>query len=479
MGKIQPTRRTLAVGASCVILGGLVAVGFTALGGPAGDGGNANVLVQSTGAYAYTANDTIAKHFDSSVQAGDLLTVSVDWDAAGSPSGVSASDTLGNAWTLDSNEHGAASDRALAVFHAVAQSSGDDTVTVDFGADRTQRYININEYAATQPAPPTTAPPSTTAPPTTPPPTTPSPTPTPSPSASPTPSPTPTQTSDPPVKGFPDATNTGVQGGIMLQAGKCPGTITTPGVDIEGMTFSNCTIRIQASNVTLRNDQLINTQVVVWDDTDKDSNGNRPNEISGVVLDHLMVDGQGKRTGNDNSNDVAVGGGLGGGFTLSYSNITGWDTGVAINAAPANVYVHDNYIHGLGGTGSPVHKTALSANSGGGNARIIHNSLFCETSGCSAAMSLYGDFGPISGWDVENNYFSTEGSYCSYEGTLSGKKYPTASDITWTGNIYDRGTEYGNKLCGQYGPSTGWGNGNGNSWSNNTWADTGTAIPAS
>jgi hypothetical protein len=290
--------------------------------------------------------------------------------------------------------------------------------------------------------PPTTEPPTTTPPPTTVPPTSPL----------------------PPPSGWPNASNTGVDPSVALTPYTGPMTITTPGTTIENAVIStdHGSLRIQASNVTLRNVKLLGTELTVWDNTDT-------LEISGIVLDHLTVDGQGKAS--TTNNDYAVGGGYGGGFTLAYSDISGWDTGVMVNAAPANVNIHDNYVHGLG-PNSDVHKTALSSNGGGGNAVVRHNNLDCGVSGCSAAMSLYGDFATISDWVVDNNLFNTEGSYCTYEGTLP-KRFPVADHIVWQNNVY--GKQY-HATCGIYGPETGWGSGNGNVWLNNTWADTGAQI---
>jgi hypothetical protein len=81
----------------------------------------------------------------------------------------------------------------------------------------------------------------------------------------------------------------------------------------------------------------------------------------------------------------------------------------------------------------------------------------------------------VSNVVVDNNLLNTEGSYCSYEGTLSQKKYPTATNIRWTNNHYGRRFH---PKCGIYGPSTGWGNQGGNVWSGNVWDGTTTLIPA-
>lgn len=302
--------------------------------------------------------------------------------------------------------------------------------------------------------PPTTTPPPTTDPPvTTPPPTTDPPVTTPPPT-------TPPPTTDPPTTGWPNASNTGVQPGVTLTAYTGTKYITVAGTTIENKII-NGNVTIKASNVTLKNVKVFGRIQV--DDYNPD--------VSGVLLSHVEIDGTGKAAGNG-INDYSVGGPYGGGFTLEYANIHGWETGVTINSDFDKTIVRESYIHDLGPASSD-HKAGLSANSAG-NADIIHNNIDCEVGGCSGSMVLYGDFGPIKDWNVQNNLFNTEGSYCTYTGSISGKKYPTATGITWKNNVYGR--EH-NSQCGQYGPTYGWSAGGGtNVWSGNKWADTGATI---
>lgn len=300
------------------------------------------------------------------------------------------------------------------------------------------RY-EVPAYKGAEEPPPTTDPPGTTPPTTTAPPTT-----------------------DPPPAGdFPDASNTGVQPGVQLTNYTGTDYITQAGTTIENKTI-NGDITIKASNVTLRNVKVLGGHIKV-DDYNPD--------VSGVLLSHIEIDGQGSSSGNG-INEFSVGGPYGGGFTLEYANIHGFETGVTINSDFDKTIVRESYIHDLGPSSSD-HKAGISANSAG-NADILHNNIDCEVGGCSGAFVLYGDFGPIKDWNVQNNLFNTQGSYCTYSGSISGKKYPTATNITWKNNAYGR--EH-HSTCGIYGTNTGWSSGGGtNVWSGNHWADTGETI---
>lgn len=268
----------------------------------------------------------------------------------------------------------------------------------------------------------------------------------------------PPTTTPPPAGDFPNASNTGVQPGVQLTNYTGTDYITTAGTTIENKAI-NGDITIKASNVTLRNVKIFGHIKV--DDYNPD--------VSGVLLSHIEVDGQGSSSGNG-INEFSVGGPYGGGFTLEYANIHGFETGVTINSDFDKTIVRESYIHDLGPSSSD-HKAGISANSAG-NADIIHNNVDCEVGGCSASIALYGDFGQIKDWNVLNNLFNTEGSYCSYSGSLDGKNYPVASNVQWKNNTY--GHEH-NSQCGQYGYNSGWSSANGNVWSGNK-TDTGAVV---
>jgi hypothetical protein len=441
-------RSAAAVGISCLALGALAAVGFTALGGTGANSADPNVLVQSTGAYAYQANGSIAKHYDQPVQAGDLLTASVNWDAAGSPDGVSAADGLGNVWTLDSSVHGDAADRALAVFHTVAQVGGDDTVTVSFGAARTQRYININEYAAGTSAPPSSSAVPTTEPPSTTPPVTTTAPPTVTPTPTPTPTPSPTQTV-PPSTGFPDASNTGYKPtGVTLHS--CTASF------ISGGTYDSCTfpggISVSVPNVTITR-SLINGQV--------------KSNSTGLVISDTEINCHCGSSSNTTPPIVSFSG-----FTLLRDNIYNGGHGVQIDDSAV---VRDSWIHDLCCSGNQAHADGIISNGNDGSVVIDHNTVDGAGAYMSAAIGLFGDFASIKNWQITNNLLNTTGSYCLYGGAgPAAKKYPNASNVVASGNRF--GKKY-NAKCGIYGPVADFG-GSGSSWSGNVWADTGaTVIP--
>jgi hypothetical protein len=65
-------------------------------------------------------------------------------------------------------------------------------------------------------------------------------------------------------------------------------------------------------------------------------------------------------------------------------------------------------------------------------------------------------------------------SYCAYGGHSPSKPFPIPSNITFTGNVFERGT---NGKCGVYGAITSWYDAPGNVWTNNTWDDGTTLDP--
>ena len=91
---------------------------------------------------------------------------------------------------------------------------------------------------------------------------------------------------------------------------------------------------------------------------------------------------------------------------------------------------------------------------------VRHNTLHCTPTlndtggGCTADLSLFGDFEPIRDVLVEDNLLKANASsvsYCAYGGHAPGKPFPDATGVVFTGNVFERGT---NDMCGVYGPVT-------------------------
>jgi hypothetical protein len=140
--------------------------------------------------------------------------------------------------------------------------------------------------------------------------------------------------------------------------------------------------------------------------------------------------------------------------------------------------VHDSWVHDFYLAGASHYDGFGSNGTGGAPFVIDHNTIACDfyasaagaTGGCSGDIGLFGDFATISNVTITNNLLvgSRSPSYCLYAGTDPGKAYPTASNVTITGNTFQRGPT---GKCGYYGPVAKWAPGNGNTWNNNTWDD--------
>jgi hypothetical protein len=178
-------------------------------------------------------------------------------------------------------------------------------------------------------------------------------------------------------------------------------------------------------------------------------------------------------------------------FKLLRVEVTGGSRSVNCNAT---CDIRDSYIHGQYKDVRGIdHESGIRQDA---NGTFIHNTIACdavavpnpnggEGSGCSAAVSGYGDFGTVNNNLFENNLISSgqsddgsaASSYCIYGGSTKGKPYPNAHHIVFVDNILRRGP--GKGVCGIYGPVTSFdSNAEGSLWSNNRYDDN-TIIPPS
>ena len=150
----------------------------------------------------------------------------------------------------------------------------------------------------------------------------------------------------------------------------------------------------------------------------------------------------------------------------------------------SNCTLIDSWLHSqYNPDGKSFHNNAFLSN-GGTDMLIRHNTLHCTAilnntdGGCTADLSLFGDFDPISRVTVDNNLFkanSSSISYCAYGGHQPSKAYPVATQIVFTNNVFERGS---NNKCGVYGAVTSFQtSAAGNVWSNNRWTDGSTLNP--
>jgi hypothetical protein len=251
-----------------------------------------------------------------------------------------------------------------------------------------------------------------------------------------------------------------VPAGVALSAYTGPSTITVDGTVIRNRQVTG-TLTIQASNV-----QIINTRI----------NGAislrspKSNDYSFTITDsevHYPGDtGTGIMQGN---------------FRATRVEVTGGNRSIY---CAYNCIVEDSLVHKQGtDAGGDAHFSGIRMEQ---NGTFRHNTLICEAgrgpgTGCSAALTGYGDFAPVQNNLIENNIFigSLGGgaTMCAYGGSSGddgSKPYGhLAQDIRFINNVFTRGTS---GVCGNLGairdfdPSR-----PGNVWTGNTWDD-GTRI---
>lgn len=247
---------------------------------------------------------------------------------------------------------------------------------------------------------------------------------------------------------WPGPDNTGVPKGITLQPYTGPTTITTPGTVIEGKLIEQC-ISIKASNVTIKKSKLVASCRTGNISTGLDGKYNN------ILIEDVEIDGK-----NDLYNYL-----IGHtGFTCNRCNLHGGFSGAHPRSGSAitNSYIHDP---ATGGSSAGRHVSGIGFHGGDGLV-IRHNRVECEGDGCSAALSLYGNFEQVANVLVEDNYFSG-GGYCTYGGSLSSKPYPVGKNIRYIKNAFAKTGVGSFPKCGRFGPVAGFEPGNGNKWVGN------------
>jgi hypothetical protein len=258
--------------------------------------------------------------------------------------------------------------------------------------------------------------------------------------------------------GFPDASNTGVPDGTPLSPYSGPCTISSS-VTLTAVDATSCGgLLIRAANVTISKSLLPRIDATSG------------SSASVTITDSTVRGG--------NWSDGAV---WGSNFTLVRSEVTGGQHNVHCND---NCTVIDSWLHDqYNPDGQGYHNNAFITN-GGSHMVLRHNTLHCTAilnssdGGCTADVSLFGDFDPVSDVLVENNFLRANDSsisYCAYGGYQPSKPYPIATQVRYVNNVFERGT---NNKCGVFGPVTSFQSGAaGNVWSGNVWDKGGTVNP--
>jgi hypothetical protein len=250
----------------------------------------------------------------------------------------------------------------------------------------------------------------------------------------------------PAFPGFPDASCTGWQHtGVKLRT--CDSTVKKAGTKLDGCRFTDGLV-IQAGDVTITRSRVEGrvqgTYLTSF-------------SLSNLTLQDVEIDGGG---GVDPNGQAAIGNDA---YTCIRCDVHGTGRGANLGE---NVHIEDSYFHDFVYVNG-AHQTAIGSN-GGDKYQIIHNNLVCNSDGCSAALSLYGDFAPVDDALIQNNLFNTTGSYCTYGGSTTAKPYPHGTNIRYINNLF--GKKYGPK-CGLFGPVATWEYYAGDVWTGNQWQD--------
>lgn len=259
---------------------------------------------------------------------------------------------------------------------------------------------------------------------------------------------------------YPGEDSTGVPSDVELvpYAGPCTlvETVVLSGVDATGVCPA---IVVQAPDVVIEDSRVPRVENTA---TQADAS------FSVEVVDSEVVAG------------AWIGGAVwGSNLTVRRVDVTGGQHSVHCGS---HCLVEDSWLHDQHNPdGEAAHNNAFITN-GGTDMVVRHNTLHCTPTlnatggGCTADVSLFGDFEPVTDVLVEDNLLKANDesiSYCAYGGDAPGKPFPEATGIVFRDNVFERGA---NGQCGVYGPVTSFNPASaGNVWEGNIWDD-GTSL---
>ncbi|MEH2479025.1 hypothetical protein V1282_002382 [Nitrobacteraceae bacterium AZCC 2146] len=214
------------------------------------------------------------------------------------------------------------------------------------------------------------------------------------------------------AKGWPDATNTGVPAGIVLEpSGDL--VISQAGAVVSGLDIRGA-VEVNAPNVTLTNSRI---RAAKFDVVGIKSG------MQGVVIQDCEIDGTGIH--NEGSN------GIRGSGTFLRNNIHHVENGMTLTGSAT---ILDNYIHDLLASGSP-HYDGIQIDGGVSDVVIRHNTVINSHAQTSAVM-IDSYFGAISNIAVDSNRLIGGGYTVYSDGQFSGG---TISGVSFTGNRLGKG----------------------------------------
>lgn len=278
-----------------------------------------------------------------------------------------------------------------------------------------------------------------------------------SPASSPTPSPStdPTAaTSGPPRWPGPDST--GVPVGTELRPWRGDCTVTERGTVVDARLVE-CDLRVLADDVVITRSRILGSVLV----PQPEQGGSFEISDSEVAVGDRLVTALGH-----------------GNFTARRVEVTGGRRSVncEVDCTLEHSWVHDQ----AGDAGGEAHLSGVRM---GRNTTIRFNTVVCEgerippASGCSAALTGYGDFAPVENNLVEGNLFeSGTASFCAFGGSTDDKPFSDdANRVRFVDNVFARG-ESG--TCGIHGAVAGFDNGApGNVWEGNVYEDGEPVVP--
>lgn len=258
-------------------------------------------------------------------------------------------------------------------------------------------------------------------------------------------------------RSFPSPATTGVPAGTTLTPYTGPCTIQTPNVVIDAKTI-NCQLDIAAKGVVITRSNIVGG--VYADAT--------ANTGSFTITDSFVNAGNQAGTGIGDAN-----------FTATRVHVTGGNRSINCysNCTVQDSYVNDQFTDKTG----VYHESGIRINT---NSHLVHNTIGCNApdvapdAGCSAAITGYPDFDPVTGNVVNGNLILADsGGYCSYGGSTPGKPFSgQTKNIQFLNNVYQKGST---GKCGWWGPITSFDtSAPGNLWSNNLYDDGSVAAAA-
>lgn len=220
---------------------------------------------------------------------------------------------------------------------------------------------------------------------------------------------------------YPDATNTGVPAGMMLNPHSGDLVVTTAGAVISGLDITGSVI-IAAPNVTIENCKITSTEYAAV---------NVNTGVTGTVVQNCTINGLG--AGPQGSDGIAGAG------TFLNNNIYGVENG--INVEGSNTVIKGNYIHDLNASGgSAGHYDGIQVQGGFNNVTISQNTVLGRDTSC---IIIQNAFGPMDNIVVDRNLLDGQNSaaatiYVEEKAGYSGQ----ITNVQVTNNVLGKGYWY-------------------------------------